>query len=94
MKTIDKFERLKLTDWDIEILKFLNEHRVFVSPTVIGNQVGGEYPNGYLRHSSWACPKLKKLVEYGLVAKSQMGGQYKIRNRGIKYLAWRGKKDG
>ena len=63
----------------LKVLDYLREQRQYISPTQIGRVVGGRKPNGYFRHSSWASPICKKLVEMGKVTRDNRG-RYRIAN--------------
>jgi hypothetical protein len=59
------------------IISYLNG-KDFVSPTEIGNQVGGDL-TGHFQHSAWASPKCLKLVSMGLLRRNKKGW-YKIKS--------------
>lgn len=70
-------KRSQLSKTYNDILRYLNsDHREYVSPTEIGLAVGGLTSSGRKRHSSWASPKLGKLVRWGFVERSS-NGHYK-----------------
>ena len=70
---------MELTLNQEKVLIFLKEHKKrfpnapFVSPTEIGNLVGGINRNGIMRHSSWASPICKQLVSLGLAERNDYG---------------------
>lgn len=67
-----------MTPNQFAVLAYLCEKQPqFVAPTEIGREVGG---NG--RHSAWASPICKRLVDLGLVNRSP-DGHYKINEVGI-----------
>ena len=59
------------------VLDYLKSQGRLVSPTVIGLQVGGRTSSGLKRHSAWASPICKRLVEKGL-AQRDNDGWYKF----------------
>jgi len=76
----------KLTPNEKKVLKFLWErhegyyeekNEQFCSPTKIGEVVGGKTKTGTIRHSSWASPICKKLVEKGFAVRGR-GGWYRL----------------
>lgn len=68
----------KLTTNEQAVLDFLIKNKGWHSPTEIGGIVGGKTYSGRIRHSSWACPILKRLVAEGLVIKDNaVKGYYK-----------------
>ena len=74
---------MKLTKNQYNILKYLYDNRKSkLTPTNIGHKVGGYNGRGTLRHSAWACPILKSLINKGLV-KMYSKGLYKINELGI-----------
>jgi hypothetical protein len=63
------FKKMKLTKNEEEVLQFLkNANGLWKSPTEIGNVVGGGK-----RHSAWASPICKKLVEKELAKRHGCG---------------------
>lgn len=67
----------KLTPNQRKVSDFLESHRdSFVSPTLIGHSAGGKTSGGHQRHSSWASPICKRLVEFGLVERN-VHGEYR-----------------
>ena len=80
----------KLTPQQLSVLRYL--HKCFVQgrglcrPTDIGIDVGHR---SYAQSTSWACPKLYKLVDKGLVEAvphHQGGHWYRISREGIKFI--------
>ena len=73
----------KLTITENAVLEYLKDMG-YVSPTEIGNNVGGYVVNsdtsGYkqLRHSAWASPICLRMVRKGLLKRSDKGW-YKIK---------------
>ena len=55
------------------VLKYLLSKNCFVSPTEIGNNVGGFSLGGLKRSSAWSCRILKRLIDKGLVIKNEKG---------------------
>ena len=55
------------------VLKYLLSKNCFVSPTEIGNNVGGFSLGGLKRSSAWSCRILKRLIAKGLVIKNEKG---------------------
>lgn len=62
-----------LTPNQQQVLAYLRHRRCWTSPTEIGRNVGGYGSTGRIRHSSWASPICKRLVELGLVERSAKG---------------------
>lgn len=62
-----------LTENQENILRYLKERKGYVSPTEIGHDVGGMNRRGILRHSSWASPICKSLLNKGLVERNDKG---------------------
>jgi len=77
----------KLTKNEQRIVDFLSNDSfcpksAWVSPTVIGEVVGGLMLPGYsggLRHSSWASPICLRLVRFGLLERNTKG-HYRIKH--------------
>lgn len=66
-----------MTDNQKAVLNYLNNRRgAPISPTEIGREVGGGD-----RHSSWASPICKKLVEMGYAERTERGW-YLVTSRG------------
>lgn len=68
----------KLNATDQWIVTFL-EGKDWTSPTSIGKAYGTENNKEDL-HSSWASPKCKKLVSFGLLERSK-NGHYRLVNQ-------------
>ena len=67
MRTVDKLNILTKNQQAVyDYLKAANGK--FVSPTEIGNEVGG-----WPKHSAWASPICKRLVELGLAKRHKCG---------------------
>lgn len=69
---------MDLTENEEKIIKYLTGKRFFTSPTVIGRMVGGRSKRGFIRHSAWASPICKCLVEKGLLERNEKGW-YKVK---------------
>lgn len=64
----------RLTPNQQKVLDFLKVwHGIWVAPTLIGHEVGGRTHSSRRRHSSWASPICKRLVELGLVERNDNG---------------------
>ena len=73
----DRMKRSQLSKGYNDILVYLNKrYPEYVSPTQVGNVVGGLTSTGRPRHSAWASPKLQKLVRWHFVERSS-NGHYK-----------------
>lgn len=64
---------MKFTDAEQRILDYLKDRIDFVSPTEIGTEVGGRDKYGFRRHSSWASPKCRRLVEKLVLERNEKG---------------------
>ncbi len=65
---------MKLTHNQQKILNLLTANKgIFVSPTDIGREAGGMNSRGFWRHSSWASPICKRLVERELIERNKEG---------------------
>ena len=73
---------MKLGKSEEAVLDYLKKQEGYVSPTSIGRVVGGYTSRGLPRHSSWASPICKRLVNRGLVQRNEKGWyQYINKNR-------------
>ena len=57
-----------LTDKEHRVLTYLRTHNKWISPTEVGQKVGGG-----LRHSSWGSPICLRLVKLGMVLRHSCG---------------------
>ena len=62
-----------LTENEQKVLDYLKSQPRMVSPTEIGMKVGKRTASGLLRHSAWASPICKRLVQKGLVERFANG---------------------
>lgn len=78
-----------MTDKEYAILEYLFRRtgytHEYLSPTQIGNDVGGRKASGGLRHSAWASPTCHELVDMGLAERNERG-HYRITPRGAAEL--------
>jgi hypothetical protein len=75
-------ERMELTKSEKWILQYLDK-RGWTSPTQIGRAYGdSKHGNNsfHTYHSAWASPECKKLVEKGLLERSEKGHYKKVYN--------------
>ena len=65
---------MKLTLNQEAVIAYLrSKPDLWVSPTEIGNYVGGLSSGGLPRHSAWASPICKKLVTLNLAERNERG---------------------
>jgi hypothetical protein len=66
-------KRSQLGEVNNNILKYLNNEDKYYSPTEVARAVGGLTLLGFPKCSSWASPKLIKLVRWGFVERNSKG---------------------
>lgn len=64
---------IQLTKNEQKVMAYLKGMDTFVSPTEIARGVGGKSASGLPRHSAWSSPICKRLVEKGLLERSNDG---------------------